>query len=346
MRAAHFFAAILLGGSAHWAVAVEQAAPLLFVAQGDGFNRPQKLFHDRPTDFSLIRQAFNTVTIAPGDPSWVNDARAAGLNVILEFDYKWDFVAAADISAKVDAVVRQVKNSPGAIVGIFVADRLNSWANPSRSRLDAQARPAIPPETMIRYLAATGGVIHRELPGIPVYVDVSDSQLTCDLPGQTTCKYVLSPTSMWRYENHDVLNQLEASGYIDGFFLADNLQNNDASAQITAWRTARALWRKPFRLLPRTAKLSFGDQTFPGDAALAAQESRAWLQIPLQHGADGVALWGWHIPWADHGVPDVRTWLNKDGRSNALWEKMKTVFAQSTGSLDSLDGSSEGRISR
>jgi hypothetical protein len=311
-------------------------AALLFVAQGDGFNRPQKLFHDRATDFSLVKQAFNTVTVAPGDQSWVDDARRAGLKVILEFDYKWEFVAGRDISGKVDAIARQVETNPGTVVGVFVADRLNSWANPSRSRLDAEARPAIPPETMIKYLEATGGIFHRRLRGIPVYVDVSDSQLTCDLPGQTTCRYVLSPSSMWRYENHEVLQRLKASGHVDGFFLADNLQNDDASAQTSAWRTARAAWPKPFVLVPRTAKLSFGDESFPGGAEQAMKQTRAWVEIPLQQGADGVALWGWHIPWADHGVPDVRTWLNKDGRSNPLWEAMKAAFSESSRKPDSM----------
>jgi hypothetical protein len=183
---------------------------------------------------------------------------------------------------------------------------------------------------MINYLAATGGVIHQQLPGIPVYVDVSDSQLTCDIPGQTKCSYVLSSHSMWRYENHDILARIKASGHVDGFFLADNLQNNDADAQAAAWEKARALWPKPFVLLPRTAKLSFGGQSFPGDSASAIQQTRAWIQVPLQHGADGVALWGWHIPWADYGIPDVRTWLNKDGGSNPLWEAMKAEFRAAT----------------
>src|ERR671924_920121 len=65
------------------------AAPI-FAAQGNGFNFPHHFFTGPAADFALIRQSFNTVTIQPGYQDVVDAARAAGLNVILQFDDKWD----------------------------------------------------------------------------------------------------------------------------------------------------------------------------------------------------------------------------------------------------------------
>ena len=167
----------------------------------------------------------------------------------------------------VAAIVAQVQANPGTIAGIHVADQLNTWANPDNGR------PAIPPETTLGYLQATGGVFHQQLSGIPVYTDVEDAELTADQPGQASAAYLLGPTSMFRYETHAVVNQLYQSGYVDGFFLADNLLNWDPTAQTRAWQTARSLWPQPFVLVPRAAGLSFPDSVYPFDAAYAERQT-------------------------------------------------------------------------
>jgi hypothetical protein len=81
----------------------------------------------------------------------------------------------------------------------------------------------------------------------------------------------------------------------------------------------------------RTAQLSFPDPTYPFDPAFAVRQTQANEIIPIQEGADGIDLWGWHIPWTDHGVPGIRTWLNKDMSSNHLWEAMKTTAGKYLG---------------
>ena len=106
-----------------------------------------------------MRAVFDAVSLLPGDQATVQNARRAGLAVVLEFDYKADFFAGKDISRQVQAIVNQVRSNPGTVSAIVVADRLNQ-------NYDAQQD--------LRYLAATGGVFHRELPGMPVLVNVSD----------------------------------------------------------------------------------------------------------------------------------------------------------------------------
>ena len=304
----------------------------ILAAEGAGFNRADRLFVDRPSDFLVARQVFNTVLVSPGDSTWVRDAAGAGMKTILEFDYKWDFIDGLDIAPRVQDVIDQIVASPGTVAGVYVGDRLNSWAEPSGTHA------AIPPDRMIEYLRLTGGVIHQQFPGLPVYVDVEDGELTCGEPGQATCDFMQpGSTSMYRYENNSVLTSLVNSGYIDGFILADNLNNNcasvtspscwDPNVQARAFHVARCLWPSPFKLMSRTSRLSFWESTYPGSDSLAQRQTQAAMGIPIQAGADGALLWGWHIPWTDNGLPSVRTWLNKDGTGNVLWSRMQQASA-------------------
>lgn len=310
----------------------QPSSQVLFTAEGSGFNQPPRLFQDRPFDFDVAQQVFNTVQISPGNQTWVTDARNVGLQVILQFDFKWNFIEGLDIGPAVQSVINQIKANPGTVYGVYVADRLNAWAEP------ANGRPAIPPDQMIEYLRLTAGVIHQQLPGLLVFVDVEDVELTCGQAGQASCN-VIQPgsTSIYRYENHAILTQLKNSGYVDGFLIADNLANTcdtvggshcwDPTVQSNAWMTARSLWPRPFRLLARTSRLSFWQNDYPGTDSLAQRQAQTAMSIPIQAGADGVDLWGWHIPWTDNGAPTIRTWLNKDAGSNLLWERMKQVTA-------------------
>jgi hypothetical protein len=271
-------------------------------AQGVGAANKNHLFVDRPWDFAQIRKAFNTVLIAPGDQSAVMAARAAGLSVILEADYKDEFLGGSDISGKVNEIVRQVRSNPGTISAIWVADRLNEKYSADQG---------------LSYLAATGGVFHAQLSGVPVFVDVSDWELTCGLPGQSSC---LSPNLRIRYSHNtnQTLTAFYKSGYIDGLFIASNLQNTDASAQARAWQTARSLWPRPFKIVSRASQLSFPEPTFEGDAATASALKTAYMIIPCEQGADGVSLWAWHQSYEG----TVRTFLNKDLSANLMWNAM------------------------
>ena len=279
------------------------AAPLpepIISAQGVGAANKNHLFVDRTWDFGQIRKAFNTVLIAPGDQSAVMAAGAAGLSVILEADYKDEFLGGSDISANVNEIVRQVRSNPGTISGISLADRLNEKYSADQG---------------LSYLAATGRIFHAQLPGVPVLVDVSDWELTCGLPGQSYC---LSPNLRIRY-SHNTNRTLTAfydSGYIDGLFIGNNLKNNDTFAQARAWQTARSLWPRPFKIVSRASQLSFPEPTFEGDAATASALKTAYMIIPREQGADGISLWAWHQSF--EGA--VRTFLNKDSSSNLMWE--------------------------
>jgi hypothetical protein len=276
------------------------------VAQGVSSANPAHLVRSRSWDFAQMRRAFNTVSLLPGDPTAVRQARAAGLAVVLEFDYKSYFFAGESITDKVQAVVRQVRDAPGSIVAIDVADRVNERYGP---------------DDALRYLAATGGVLHRELPGVPVLVNVADWQLSCDRPNQSACG---SSDPRFQYETNAVLDRLHDSGLVDGFTIADNLKNNDLQAQRAAWVDARKRWPAPFLLWSTCSQLSFPGARYPGGNGSAARLTQAYMAQPMAGGADGLALWAWHQEY------DGAYWsfLDKDGGSNPLWQAMVTTSQQ------------------
>jgi hypothetical protein len=249
-----------------------------------------------------MRQVFNTVSLLPGDPAVVAAARSAGLAVVLEFDYKSEFFAGEDISGKVRRVADQIRAHPGTVAAIHVADRLNEKYSAAEG---------------LRYLAATGGVLHRLVPGIPVFVNAPDWQLTCGLPGQASCG---SHGSEYQYETDATLDAFRDSGYVDGLSIADDLKNFDAAAQQIAWQRARSHWPAPFPLWATCSQLSFGAERYIGSPP-AAQAVSAYMTAPVRGGADGLALWAWHQQYEDA----VDTFLNKDGSPNAIWDAMRTA---------------------
>ncbi len=279
------------------------AAPLprpLLLAQGVSGANPAHLFHSQAWDFAQMRTVFDAVSLLPGDQATVREARRAGLAVVLEFDYKKYFFAGEDISGKVQAIVDQVRSNPRTISAIDVADRLNQDFDPQQG---------------LQYLAATAGVFHRELPGVPVLVNVSDTDLTCGQPGQSACG---SSGPRYQYETNATLDTFERSGYLDGFLLADNIKNNNAAVQVQAWREARTRWPSPFILWSTCSELSFPDPRQPGGPQTAAALVAAYMTGPTLGGAEGLALWAWHQLY----VGGVYTFLNKDGSSNDLWRDM------------------------
>jgi hypothetical protein len=274
------------------------------IAQGVSSGNPAHLFKDPSWDFATMRQTFNAVDLLPGDQAMVDAARQAGLAVVLEFDYKADFFAGKDISAKVAAVADQITSHPGTVAAVHVADRLNQNYSAAQG---------------LRYLAATGGVLHRLAPGVPVLVNASDWQLTCGLAGQSSCA---GHGPRFQYETDATLQAFRRSGYLDGISIADNLKNENAAAQVAAWQRARARWPAPFILWATCSQLSFGQASYPGTPAADAA-TRAYMLVPVGLGADAVALWAWHQKY--QGAVD--TFLDKDGGSNAMWASM-TAAAQ------------------
>lgn len=270
------------------------------------------LLGSREADLSKVAEAFNAVLISYGDQQLVDEARARGLKVYLGFDEHQEFAAGKDISADVQDLVRFAAANRDQIAGIRVADQVNK---------------GLTPEQTLAYLKATGGVLHRQLPGVPVLVDLSDWELTCDLPGQDPCDKPRQPD--YRYQTNANLLRIYHSGYVDGFMLANGLARDDtdcggcttkpsdAIAQTIAWQRARALFPRPFLLFARVAPLSFPQARYPADAAQAALAVRIYETIPLQQGVDGVDLWAWSRKF--NGT--MRTFLNKDGSSNPLWQQ-------------------------
>jgi hypothetical protein len=286
--------------------------PMLpIVAQGVSSANPAHLVRDRAWDFAQMRHAFNTVALLPGDPSAVSAARAAGLAVVLELDFKKYYFAGEDISTKVDAVVRQIQADPFAIAAIDVADRVNQDYSPAQA---------------VRYLAATAGVFHRETPGIPVVVNVADWELTCGRPNQSSCG---SHGATYQYETNAAVDQIYRSGYVDGFTIADNLKNDDVEAQRAAWSEARARWPEPFILWSTCSQLSFPDGSYPGSAASAARTAAAYMTAPVAGGADGLALWAWHQLYDGR----YYSFLDKSGGANPLWTSMVSTARVLTGAV-------------
>jgi len=285
----------------------------LINAQGVGAANSNHLFVSRAWDFAQIRTAFNAVNISPGDQTAVTAAHDAGLAVILEFDYKDDFMAGKDISARVNAIVAQVQANPGTIAGLWIADRLNEKYS------DTQG---------LSYLAATGGVFHAQIPGVPVFVDVSDWELTCNKTQQASCSSSLLNTT-YQYEKNAVLQEFHDSGNIDGMFIADNLQNNNATAQSGAWATARSLWPAPFTLVSRSSQFAFPDNTYTGTKTLADAIAAAYITAPMSQGADGVDHWAWHQVFQG----TISSFLNKDTSSNYIWQDL-IAGANSLGLID------------
>jgi hypothetical protein len=282
------------------------AAPLpqpLVLAQGVSSANLAHLFRSQAWDFAQMRTVFDAVSLLPGDQAAVRGARQAGLAVVLEFDYKENFFAGEDISPKVQAIVDQVRSNPRTISAIDVADRLNQDYNPQQG---------------LQYLAATAGVFHRELPGVPVLVNVSDTDLTCGLPGQSACG---SFGARYQFETNATLDTFEHSGYLDGFLLADNIKNNDAAVQAQAWHEARVRWPKPFILWSTCSQLSFPDANQPWGSDTAAALVAAYMIGPVRGGAEGLALWAWHQLYQG----SIYTFLNKDEASNDLWRDMATA---------------------
>lgn len=284
------------------------AAPLprpLLLAQGVSSANAAHLFRSQAWDFARMRAVFDAVSLLPGDQATVQRARRAGLAAVLEFDYKVDFFAGKDISAQVQQVVGQIRSHRGTVSAIDVADRLNQNYNVQQG---------------VRYLASTGGVFHRELPGVPVFVNVSDGDLTCGLPGQSRCG---SFGPRYRFETNATLDTFKRSGYVDGFLLADNIKNNDAAVQVRAWRAARARWPAPFILWSTCSQMSFPGTSQPGGPQTAGALVATYMTGPMRGGAQGLALWAWHQLYEG----GVYTFLNKNGSSNDLWRDMAATSA-------------------
>lgn len=284
------------------------AAPLprpVVLAQGVSSATPGHLIRSRAWDFAQMRKVFDAVSLLPGDQAAVREARQAGLAVVLEFDYKKYLFAGQDISAKVQAVVDQVKSNPRTISAIDVSDRLNQDYDPQQD---------------LQYLAATGGVFHHELPGVPVLAGVSDGDLTCGLPGQSACG---SFGPGYQYETNTTLDTLKRSGYLDGFIASDNIKNNDVVVQVHAWQMARALWPSPFIVWSTCSQLSFPGAREPAGPGTAAALVATYMTGPAQGGAQGLALWAWHQLYDG----SFYTFLNKDGSSNDVWRDMTAASA-------------------
>jgi len=274
------------------------------------------LLGDRVTDLTKVGQAFNAVLVSSGDAQLVREARAKGLKVYLGFDEHKEFAAGKDITADVAKLVRFAQSQRQDIAGIRVADRVNQGLTPQQT---------------LDYLRATGGVLHRELPGVPVIVDLSDPQLTCGLPGQDRCDKPRLPD--YRYQVDAELQRIYRSGYVDGFMLANGLARSDndcggcdvreidVQVQAAAWRKARAMFPRPFLLFARVATLSFPQPTYPGTAEQAALATYVYETIPLQAGVDGVDLWAWNRSFDG----TQRTFLDKSGADNPLWRRMVEV---------------------
>jgi hypothetical protein len=277
-------------------------APILVTHFNTG--RPPYVFAERCDDLAKMRKAFNAVIVKAGDQQLVEDARAAGLAVYVEMDRKSDFARGKDISGDVQEIVRQVKEHPGTIAGIRVADRLNGGG--------------LDPDEAVGYLEATGGVFHKEIPGVPVFADVVNWELTCGKRGQRNC--VVLRFTRYRFEINKVLTRFYQSGHLDGFMLALDMEGEDPALVGAAFGKARALWPRPFKLLARTAP-SFDEATFPGNAAAAKRRTDTVARAPLRAGADGVDLWAWHRPY--QGA--IRTFLDKDGSSNPFWDQLVSV---------------------
>jgi hypothetical protein len=305
---AALLAGVALVGLPGPAQAAGPAAPLprvAVVAQGVSSANRAHLFKSQEWDFKKIRHAFNSVSIMPGDQGTVETARRAGLAVVLEFDYKADFFSGRDITPKVERIVNQIQSNPGTVAAVHVADRLNERYSPAQG---------------LRYLAATGGVFHREVPGVPVLVNVADWQLTCGLPEQASCG---SHGPEYQYEVHSTLDQFYHSGYVDGFTLADNLKQASVGVQQEAWETARSRWPAPFLLWSTCSQLSFPWDAYAQAFPSAVTLTEAYMRAPIRQGADGVALWAWHQQYGE----DLYTFLDKDGSDNDLWDQM-TVAAK------------------
>ena len=279
-----------------------QLPALPVIAQGVSSANAAHMFRGWDWDFRTMAQVFNTVSLLPGDPHVVAAARQAGLAVVLEFDYKREFFAGQDISAKVRAVAAQIRAAPGSVAAVHVADRLNEKYSAAEG---------------LRYLAATGGLLHQLVPDVPVFVNTPDWQLTCGIMGQASCA---SHGERFQYETDATLNAFLDSGYVDGLSIANNLKGFDAAAQEAAWQRARTNWPEPIKLWSTCSQLSFGANRYDGSPPAGAAAA-AYITAPVRGGADGLALWAWHQEYAG----EVDTFLDKDGSTNAVWDAMRVA---------------------
>ena len=251
-----------------------------------------------------MRKAFNAVIVKAGDQQLVEDARAAGLAVYVEMDRKSDFAKGNDISGDVQEIVRQVKEHPGTIAGIRVADRLNGGG--------------LDPDEAVGYLEATGGVFHQEIPGVPVFADVVDWELTCGKRGQRNC--VVLRFTRYRFEINKVLTRFYRSGHLDGFMLALDMEGEDPALVGAAFRKARALWAAALQAARADGPVVRQDD-------LPRQRGRG--QAAHRHGRQGAAAGrrgrGGPVGLAP-AVPGGDPHLPRQGRlHNPFWDQLVSV---------------------
>lgn len=261
------------------------------------------LLGSRRADLHTAGQSFNAVIVAAGNPKLVQIAHAEGFQVYLGFDQHTVYAHGYSITNAVNRVVRQIQAQRSMIVGVRIGDRINVGLTPAQ---------------VLGYLRATGGILHEQAPGIKVFADVVDWQLTCGMAGQRAC--TARRVAGYQYADNAELLSMMHSGNLDGFMLANNLAGGTKYPQVqtAAWKSARALFPHPFLLWERAANLSFATPTFERSLATAQALVHVEEQIPLQEGADGVDLWAWHVGFKG----TLRTFLNKNGTSNVLWQQM------------------------
>ena len=160
--------------------------------------------------------------------------------------------------------MEQIRADPRTVSAIHVADRLNEKYTA---------------EEGLRYLAATGGVFHREVPGVPVLANTPDWELTCGMPDQRSCD---NNDPRFASETNVTLDRFHDSGHLDGLSISNNLKNFDAAAQPPPG-SGRGAMARPVPPLEHVLQLSFGaaarDGTPDPVRATDATCGRLWRKV-------------------------------------------------------------------
>ena len=286
---------------------------------------PSSTFQSQATDLNRIAQSFTGILLASGSlgPSReqaVQLSSTLGLHVWLDLDLTADYAKGVSLTSTLEPLAAFAQQHRDVVVGVKLANELG--------QVDPYAHD---PKLLEGYLRAVSSVLRAKAPGLPLTVDMPIPEAVCAqgspglaaLGGETACRQtVLDRFPALAQVNVDHYLSL---GLLDGVFVTPYLRQDEiyqAAGTDTAdvlkfsyrWLKQRP-WASQVRLFSRKA-LAFPDDRYRGTTGEAKLAIERHLQVPFAENLSGTDIWAWHRPFRGQ----LRTLIDKDGRTNALWD--------------------------
>lgn len=293
---------------------------------------PASTFVGQAIDLTRLSRAFTGILLASGKLGASREQAVAlssslGLHVWLDVDLTADYAVGTPIRPRLEALAAFAQRHRDVVVGFKLANELG------------QDDPyAHDPRLVEGYLREVGTVLHDGSPGLPLTVDLPIPEAACadgspgldQLGGGAACRQrvedqfpALSQARVDHYLSMGVLDGVFVSPYLraDEVYTAAGTDTAEVLAHAYAWILDRP-WAGRVKVFSRKA-LAFPDASYPGSGPDAEQARRRHLEVPLRAGLMGTDIWAWHRPFRG----ELRTLMDKDGSSNALWEALTSFRA-------------------